>query len=623
MPLKGNSDHEHKTNSMIPAIIPDTNFLLEYPSLLEQKWQTRPIEILISETVESEVYGLTFNSDRNLAQKAKRAHAEIQILKRRSDIIKQTSADIKIRFIPRIIDAKPPLDPAKPDHQLIAYARRELADTPPHFCAILTADRELCDIAEALSVIAIIPDYDGKFFLEIKRKHEWWQKAREAEANQLARKDHKKQTIPPIATTEEQSVYLQLLVNQINEWIRAEKYRAILHLIPLKARIALTTKIIKDIPDPENRVVFVIVESLEEAQYWAGEIRQNFEISPTDIHLFGRDNVDRIDRARAIIYHHEQAVRRLTQHISRLGYAEKKITSIVDSCDLLDPFVLAMLFYESDQFIGYHHNLMGGKQPPGGKTLSPFLRNKTLLSYTFADAECDGWGHPYDLYLRPVNLTPDEKTYWDETNHTYLSTREQALEKYPELRNSVNFWESLYNLLHKTVAPKEAKLIFLREELEGIVQLASQKLDFVEKLHEYNPGSHYRRLIFDYEKQWTPLVLNRLSQKNISVSELPNNDQERAIWDQFIGNKWDTLILSHIPNHDLPNGYFYELIILTPHRPAAEINHIVDWALSHTMAKNSLRIEIIYVQNTLEELSALAIAESSFNLNYKQYRMNE
>jgi len=602
---------------VIASVLPDTSFILDYPDLLEQSWLLSSLEIVISETVVSEVVGLTNNSDPNRAKKAQRAYEEIQSLQMRSELIASRHEEITVRFVPRIIDAKPPLDSQKPDHQIIAYARRQLLSDTPQFCAILTSDRELCDIAEALSVIVIIPDTKGKFYQEIARKFEWWKKARDVEIQQSSKNQETDKESSKFSSKSDQSVFLEQTIHQIYQHVRAEHHRAMIHLVPLQARISLTAVIIRNVRSPENRLVLVIANNSKDAFYWAKVIRQSGGFHPSDIHVFGQDNIERLDKARAIIYHHDQAIRRLPQHILRLEQARKNLTAIVDACDLLDPIGLAQLFFECDQFVGYHHSPTKDAQAPGGRMLASFLRNKSLFSYTFADAECDGWGHPYDLHLNSVEFTAEEQDHWDSVSREFLNLRERAINKFPDLQDTDDFWGALYKLLQKTVAPEEAKLMFLREEQEGIAILAQQKIQAVERLLDINPDKPYRRLIFDYEKQWTPVLLKQLEHKEVCVTELPNDDNQLTIWNQFVGNKWDTLLLSHIPDQDLPGGHFHQVIIMTPHRAIADINSIVDWALSHTFTKDALRIDIIYVKNTLEELSMLSVAETSFGLHYK------
>jgi rRNA-processing protein FCF1 len=60
-----------------PAVLPDTNYLLEHPYLHKENWKLSSLEILISETVTSELRGLTGNPDLEVARKARVALGEI------------------------------------------------------------------------------------------------------------------------------------------------------------------------------------------------------------------------------------------------------------------------------------------------------------------------------------------------------------------------------------------------------------------------------------------------------------------------------------------------------------------------------------------------------------------
>ena len=100
------------------------------------------------------------------------------------------------------------------------------------------------------------------------------------------------------------------------------------------------------------------------------------------------------------------------------------------------------------------------------------------------------------------------------------------------------------------------------------------------------------------------------------MAELPIGENQRTIWDQFAGNRLDTLLLSEVPPVDLPGSSFHQLIILTPLRPMDEILAMIDWALSHTQTNDALRLDLLYVDNTPEEIAMIALAQASFDLQY-------
>jgi len=244
------------------------------------------------------------------------------------------------------------------------------------------------------------------------------------------------------------------------------------------------------------------------------------------------------------------------------------------------------------------------------------LHNRSLIDYSFADAERDGWGHSCDLYLSEIQFTEDERQEWNEINTSYLRQRDRASREYPELSDTENFWEGLDRLLGRAAKPELVDLIKQREQLEQMAQIGQYKLERVKQLFASAPKQPYRRLIFDYTRQWTPVLLNQLSQAGINVAELPGDDGHRKVWEQFSGNKIDTLLLSDVPSLDLPGANFHQLIILTPLRPMDEILAMIDWALSHTQTNDALRLDLLYVDDTPEEIAMIALAEASLDLRY-------
>jgi hypothetical protein len=159
-------------------------------------------------------------------------------------------------------------------------------------------------------------------------------------------------------------------------------------------------------------------------------------------------------------------------------------------------------------------------------------------------------------------------------------------------------------------------LIKHREQLEQMAQIAHNKLDCVRKLIQPTHKQPYRRLIFDYTRQWTPVLLKQLNLGGSSVDELPVRENQRIIWDQFAGNRLNTLLLSDVPALDLPGANIHQLIILTPLRPMEEILGMIDWALSHTQTNDALRLDLLYVDDTPEEIAMIELAEASFDLRY-------
>ena len=152
--------------------------------------------------------------------------------------------------------------------------------------------------------------------------------------------------------------------------------------------------------------------------------------------------------------------------------------------------------------------------------------------------------------------------------------------------------------------------------LEEMAQIGQTKLERVKQLIQSVPKQPYRRLIFDYSRQWTPVLLKQLCEAGINIAELPPGESQRKIWDQFAGNRFDTLLLSDVPPLDLPGSNFHQLILLTPLRPLDQTLAMIDWALSHTQTNDALRLDLLYVEDTPEEIAMIALAEASFDLRY-------
>lgn len=594
-----------------PAIIPDTNFLLDCPEVHREKWRLRPLEILVPETVMRELRGLSNSDDKILAERAAKALSVLEAL-RASPPPANPKGNVRVTFLSREPDVRPPLQAGVPDHRLIALAREWLIGQPPRFCAILTHDRRLSYIAEALAVLVVIPDASRRFHEELRCKYEWWQSSHTTAPDDALPSPLASFRSPRPAS----HATLDDFVQDVHRRLAAMDHRALLFLAPLQARLALTAKIVAGVPDPARRTVFVVVESSAACRFWAGELRQRWGFSPSEVQVFGQDDVERLDRARAVLYRHDQVVRRLPVHAARLAQAGRALTVVVDGCDLLDPVSLSLLLYESDQFVGYNHYPVEHAQAPGNRMLGAFLRNRMLLSYSFADADRDGWGRPVDFHPRPIAFAPEERAYWDGLNADYLRIRERAIARHPKLADADAFWETLLGLLESQAVPEEAELIRLWEQREQTAQLAQGKLETVTGLLKSLAAKGQRGLVFDHVRLWTPVLLKQLTAAGLRAAELPAEGDPEPIWSQFIGGKLDALLITRTPALDLPGAHIHQLILLTPLCPMAQLNAMVDWALSHTQAREPLRVETLYVDDTPEALAMLELAEGGFGLRY-------
>lgn len=234
-------------SSLLPAVLPDTNFLIDYPKIHKEAWQLRPLHLLISEVVTSELEGLSRSEYPLLANNALQALNVTTALQQQVQKGKGTyqQGKVTVGFIPRPTEIPRPLEAKTPDHQLIATARSFLTADPPQFCAILSNDRELCHIAEAMSVITVIPSERGdhsRFHEELQRKYEWWEK--------LHRPQPPLSPPPRPARKPNADTRFERLVDRLYSQVRAARHRTILALAPLSARIALTARIIERVPNP-------------------------------------------------------------------------------------------------------------------------------------------------------------------------------------------------------------------------------------------------------------------------------------------------------------------------------------------------------------------------------------
>jgi rRNA-processing protein FCF1 len=596
-----------------PVVLPDTNFLIDYPAVHLENWSLSSLEIMINETVINELRGLAFNERFQLREKALQALTEIE--KYRGPLSELTNAmnGLEVTFTERFTDVPTPLEPQKPDHQLIAYARSLLFGSPSRFCAIISNDKELCDIAEALSVIVISRHNEQRFHQELERKYYWWTKIKEAELDQPIRPNkklaRKQQSVQP----DDPEAGLNRFIQKLYRRFRAVGCRGTVYLAPFEARLKLTLEVIRRVHTPEKELVILVVESKETAQRWAGEIRQRGGFSESEVQVFGQDTCDRLDKCRVVIYRHKQIARRLPQHTARLARAQKRLISIVDGCDLLDPVELAILLYECDHFIGLNHFPIGYQQARGSRMLNVILHNQSLIDYSFRDAERDGWGHPCDPYFHELTFTSAERQLWNKLNSEYLQKRAKAIKDHPELAEGDSFWQVLARLLDTSAVPEIVDLIKLREQQEQMAQIAQNKLPHVIHLVRSSPHKTYRRLIFDCGHQWTPVLLKQLSQIGANVAKFMETEKVET-WQGFMGNKIDTLLLSKVPPYDLPGAHIHQIIVLTPLRPLNEIVKMIDWTLSHTLTQDALRVDLLFVEDTPEELAMVDLGKASFDL---------
>jgi len=212
-----------------PTVLPDTNYLLDYPYILREKWLLSPLEILISETVSAELQGLTQNDNPQRARNAKIALKEINKYRGPlADLIKSQNG-VTVTFVERFTETSKVLDTSLPDHQLIGYASKLLHGDQPRFCAILSNDQELVDIAEAMAVFTVSRQTEQRFHQELSRKYEWWQKGKEAEQSK-AISIKKPLRVEQAGTLSERQRHLNRTIKYLYRRIEAVGWRTTIYL---------------------------------------------------------------------------------------------------------------------------------------------------------------------------------------------------------------------------------------------------------------------------------------------------------------------------------------------------------------------------------------------------------
>jgi hypothetical protein len=599
-------------NKLMACVLPDTNYLMDYPNLLDENWLLQPLEILLSETVVAELRGLANNYQESTSKKAQAALAAVEKLRGSLAELTKTYPKLKITFVPRCVEVSDPLEPHDPDHQIIAQARSFLYGRGARFCAILSNDKRLCHIAQAMAVITVnrYPNQFQRFHEELQLKHQFWRPPLPlVAALSPSRSAH---PIPdPISR-------LDKFIRSLYRRVQAAQFRATINLAPLHARIAFAAHMIQRVRKPEKQIILITVESNLVAHYWAGEIRQKTGLNASQVQLFGQDDLGRFKDIRAIIFRREQIVRRIPDFLAQAQLDQQRVLAIVDGCDLLEPVDVAVLLYHCASFVGFNHYPIGSLNTPGNQIISVLLRNQALLSYSFADAQREGWGTSHTFFSHPVTFTSDDQEIWHELTIQYLKLREKLLQEQPSLKATDNFWEGLHRILEATATPEAGELFKIREQREQCSQLASQKIQVLRTIFNSSPRSiSFKRIVFDYARQWTPVLLKEFNSEKFRVVEWTLELRDPIhLWNEFEQGKIDVLIFSHLPSFELRALPFHQLIILTPLHPLGQLNAMIDWAMAHTKISEPFKIELLYTENTPEELAMLDLAAASFGLHY-------
>lgn len=608
-----------------PILIPDTNYLMKYPDFETELWKLPRLIIAFSETVISELRGLASDPDPKYADPARRALVKIDEYQRKNlinDVIHEFSAKtlasqegeqqrVVYRFFPRCVEPLPPLNMTVKDHQIIALAYKLSHVHGVNFCAILSNDIDLCSTAESFLLLTISRRDSAIFHAEIASKYRW---------KNLIAENGGKAGLPPLQPKRGRSskVYpsdeLGRYVAKLYRQMKALNFRTSIFLPSTQARIRLALEILQRERNPEKEIILIFLKDAETQRYWAGEIRQKSGLQGDQALIFGQSShTEQIHQARVVFYQHRQIIPYLSQHITRLVQSKRKILALVDGSDLLDSIQLAILLYGCDQFVSLSHTPWNETEAMGRKILNIVLHNRALPDVSFTDAELEGWGHPVDLYLTPVEFKPEERVEWDKINSEFLRLHRKIADDFQRQGGVENFWEEVFHRLLRAVDTDAADLVNLREKREQIAQQANSKAEqIVNMLCGQQKGSK-RQILVDFNRLWTPVLLKVLEKQGLKAVELPADpEDQRKVWQDF-SNKYDTMIITHLPSFDLPLEHFQHLVLISPLQPIDEMIAVIDWAISRAATPGAVCTHVLYVPDTPEELAVITLAQAGFS----------
>ena len=606
----------------IPAVIVDTNIFLDVPDILAFNWGVSPITVYILRSVLDELYGLARDRiDQAKARAAQRAVDNLEgILQRIPAEGYSLPAGGQLFLADAPSRIQHPLDPESVDHQQIALAREHSKATPSRFCAIVTRDREMHDIAISTrpTVPVVMPGggpIESAIQQQLRRLIDWWEPPGVQAA--LPGEGQPVEKVGPTPRPHpDPQAQIRRMVRRLYGRVRAVNHRAILTIAPREMRLALSAHLVHILTRAKRRVIFLFVADERTAKEWAGELRQRCQLPAKSVLVFGDEPISRAGQARVILYGYDQIERRLSHHAIRFAKAGRNITALVDGCDLVDPVGIAMLLFDCDQFIGFTRHPPGHAQAVGGRMLDVFFQQQTVATYTFADAEQDGWLRPFDVIRQPVTFDESESAHYGEINDEFVTLHTEIRRRYPELEQEGDFGPPLHRILARTVDHKAASLFSLREQREALAQMTVAKLDVVGQLVS-EAGNPSRCLIYDSEQLWTQVIRRQIAEQGKSVQVLGPQigfSDWQEVWRQFERNQLDCLILHDVPPSDLVPARINRLILLTPLTPLTLLAAVTDWALSHAASGPTLGVDLLYTVDTPEQQAMMDFADTCCGL---------
>jgi hypothetical protein len=607
---------------------------MEIHRIDEFDWGLPSVELDILDPVMDELKGLM--RDRDNREKAKTAQHAYDYLDAYARKANAEGLSLKNGRV-HLFFSRPPscwissLDPDKVDHQIIEYARQRVKDVPGQFCAILTLDREMLDLClcQEPAVQPISPSKerlvtDIPAFLRRRLESAMRQNngtsalprvvisQSQAEPGQPGAK--KRARVDPV-------VKLNRLVGNFHSKIIASHHRAILTLAPFQARLALTARLVDTLSHASRRVMLLFVESRPSAEYWAGELRQRCHLPPEDVLVFFDEALEVHKLPRVVIYTFDQIESRFRQHTARLDENQRSMTIVVDGCDLLRPEQAVMLLLNEGQFIGYTRHHLHHSQSRSGRMLSRFFDDQSILRYTFADAEQDGWLHSFELIPQQVRFEDWEETEYKNSKAEYLSALNKAETAYPGLNPRDHFWTSLHELLDVVADPVTARLFVLRESLESQPQIATGKQAVLFELLGDSQVRSIRTVVYDPTQFWIKCLPKKLSERKISfviADDQTNVEEWQSLLNQMDEKKSFCLITPVIPPYGLNRNHIQRLLITSPICSQVNMAAMVDWILYHSFSTSqTIELHILYVPATYEENALIEFSQAICGLSFE------
>jgi hypothetical protein len=212
---------------------------MELPHIDRLDWGVDAITLYVLDSVLHELEGLARADDPLVASPAKRALAVLDdwFTPPLPDKVQPSGGSLKIVSAKPPSDIAYPLDPESVDHQQIALGRDHIEEHG--FCAVVTCDKEMADIAASASppVPTVIVSPGGGMEAALReqfaRKMEWFEKFRREEASETQSETVKPAQDRSVSERERRERRLARVARHFYGQIRSMHHRAVLSIAPV------------------------------------------------------------------------------------------------------------------------------------------------------------------------------------------------------------------------------------------------------------------------------------------------------------------------------------------------------------------------------------------------------